>query len=107
LGYPRDVIARNATDNYRANPAELYTHWLVERNKRFWHTRFYAAPMMLATLANSEAEKAARQRVMSKFEPTTLGYLQGLRQFSREYVRALRGSISLDDIGRDLSRTGF
>jgi len=107
LGYPRDVIARNATDNYRANSAELYTHWLVERNKRFWHTRFYAAPMMLAALANSEAEQAARQRVMQKFEPTTLGYLQGLRQFSREYVRALRGSISLDDIGRELTHSGF
>jgi hypothetical protein len=63
--------------------------------------------MMLAALANSEQEKAARQRVMAKYEPTTLGYLQGLRQFSREYVRALRGSISLDDIGRELTHSGF
>lgn len=100
LGYPKEIISRNATDAYKANPAQLYTRWLIERNKRFWDTRFYAAPMMLAALANSEQEKAARMRILENFEPTELGYLQGLRAFTDEYVQALRGSKRLQDIGR-------
>ena len=100
LGYPKEIISRNATDAYKANPAQLYTRWLIERNKRFWDTRFYAAPMMLAALANSEQEKAARMRILENFEPTELGYLQGLRAFADEYVQALRGSKRLQDIGR-------
>ena len=100
LGYPKEIISRNATDAYKANPAELYTRWLIERNKRFWDVRFYAPVLMLAALANSEQEKAARQRIMDNFEPTEYGYLEGLRAFADEYVQTLRGSKRLQDIGR-------
>ena len=81
-------------------PSEYCSRWLVERNNRFWDCRFYAAPMMLAALANAEAEKAARARVMAHYPHTELGYLQGLRAFTEAYVLALKGSHSLEAIGQ-------
>ena len=100
LDYPSDIITQNATERFLAIPSEYCSRWLVERNNRFWDCRFYAAPMMLAALANSEAEKAARARVMANYPHTELGYLQGLRAFTEEYVLALKGSQSLEAIGQ-------
>jgi hypothetical protein len=98
LGYDRELIAQNASESYRGSKHELYTCWRVERNNRFWDTRFYAAPMMLAGLANGEAEVAARDRVLEAYPSTEVGRLRGLRDFTDQYVMAMRGSISLSEV---------
>ena len=99
LGYDPAIIAQNATERFRGNRGELYTCWLIERNNRFWQTRYYSAPMTLAALANAEPEKAARQRILAHYPKTTRGYMEGLAHFSKEYVKALRGGQRLEDIG--------
>jgi hypothetical protein len=70
----------------------------MEEQGRFWRTRYYANPLMLAALANGEAEQLARRRVMAVYPPTTRGYLEGLKDFTAQYVQAMRGAIPFEAI---------
>lgn len=98
LDYPANIIKYNATERFKGSKADLFTRWLIEEQGRFWRTRYYANPLMLAALANSEAEQLARSRVMAFYPPTTRGYLEGLKDFTGQYVQAMRGVISFEDI---------
>jgi hypothetical protein len=99
LSFPSEVILPTATEKYKGSRPEMFTRWLISRQGRFWDTRFYAPPMMLAALANGEDEKLARQRVLAQYPQTQRGYLSGLSHFTREYVMAMRGSKRLREIG--------
>ncbi|MCU0567059.1 MAG: hypothetical protein MUF49_10730 [Oculatellaceae cyanobacterium Prado106] len=99
LGFPNEVILPTATEKFKGSRPEMFTRWLISRQGRFWDTRFYAAPMMLAALANGEDEKLARQRILSQYPQTQRGYVLGLSQFTQEYIQAMRGSKRLQDIG--------
>ena len=55
--------------------------------------------MTLAAVANSEDEKAARDRYMAQYDNTQVGMLKGLRDFSKGYIHSLRGGISIREIG--------
>jgi hypothetical protein len=99
LSFPAEVILPTATEKYKGNRPEMFTRWLISRQGRFWDTRFYAPPMMLAALANGEDEKLARQRILSQYPQTQRGYLLGLSHFTQEYVMAMRGSKRLREIG--------
>jgi len=99
LNYPKELVGRNATEKFKANRTEMYTRWMIERDDKFWFTRFYSPPLMLAALANSEEEQLARARVLKNYPKTQRGYLAGLQEFSRQYVKAIRGSTRLADIG--------
>ncbi len=100
LGYPREIIAKNASEGFRPNSSEYYTMWTVEVDGRF-HTplRYYPGAMTLAVLANSQDEKAARQRVLDAYPSDLKGQLEGLKAFTQEYISALRGYKSLKAIG--------
>lgn len=99
LHYAPEIIGANATEKYRGNRGEMFTRWLIERSGRFWESRSYSPPMSVAALANDEDEKLARARILAGYPKTERGYLEGLSHFAREYVRALRGAQSLQDIG--------
>jgi hypothetical protein len=99
LGFPEEIINLNATDKYKQNRGEMFSRWLVERNGRFWDTRFYAPPMLLAALANNDEEKLARERMMARYPQTQRGYLEGLKHFTDEYQAALLGTQSMKQIG--------
>lgn len=99
LRYDPAVISQCATEKFRGNRAEMFTRWKIERSGRFWDVRSYSPPLAVAALANEDDEKAARNRIMSRYPHTERGYLEGLAHFTQEYVKALRGSQRLSDIG--------
>jgi hypothetical protein len=98
LDYPEDVIKYNATERFKSSQADLFSRWLIEEQGRFWRSRFYAPPLMLAALANSEIEQLARNRVLAFYPDTTRGYLQGLKDFGEQYIRAMRGAMRFQEI---------
>ena len=66
--------------------------------------------MILATVANNQAELNARARIMSQYPKTMRGQMMGLKQFTKEYVQAIKQGLPLERIGRpnqSLSLTDF
>lgn len=45
---------------------------------------------MLASVANNQNEKDARDRVMAQYPSTLKGQLQGLKHFTQEYIAAVK-----------------
>jgi hypothetical protein len=99
LNFPEEVIDQTSTEKYEQNQGEMYSRWLVERNGRFWDTKFFIPPMLLAALANNQDEKAARTRIMGQYPKTERGYLLGLKEFTEAYTQCLAGSRRLQDVG--------
>ncbi len=98
--YDADIIRANATESFYPNPSEYYTKWLLKVGDRYWSPlRYYPGAMILAAVANSEDEKAARERCIAQYPQDQIGVLKGTRDFAKEYVRVLRGNLSIKDIG--------
>lgn len=104
LGYPLETIGQNASDTYKPSAAELYSCWLVEKYGRFWPTRFYPGEMVLASLANNQEERRARQRVLAQYPNDVKGQLMGLAHFTREYIPALKDGRGFEEIGKTASQ---
>ncbi len=110
LGSAPDLIYQNATENFLPKLGSLYSNWLIEKNGRYWQARFYPGEMILATVANNQAELNARARIMSQYPKTMRGQMMGLKQFTKEYVQAIKQGLPLERIGRpnqSLSLTDF
>jgi hypothetical protein len=101
LGYDPNIISRNATEAFLPRAADLYSCWLIERGGRFWRTRFYPGEMMLASIANNQNEREARDRIMAKYPPTLKGQLQGLKHFTQEYILAVKEGKGFSHIGQE------
>ncbi|MFP5270987.1 hypothetical protein [Coleofasciculus sp.] len=101
LGYDPQIISRNATEAFFPRTAELSSCWLIEKGGRFWRTRFYPGEMMLASIANNQNEKEARDRILSQYPPTLKGQLQGLKHFTQDYIPAVKEGKGFDHIGRN------
>lgn len=101
LGYDPNIISRNATEAFLPRAADLYSCWLIEKGGRFWRTKFYPGEMMLASIANNQNERSARDRIMAKYPPTLKGQLQGLKHFTKEYIPAVQGGKGFSHIGRE------
>ena len=56
--------------------------------------------MMLASIANNQNEREARDRIMAKYPPTLKGKLQGLKHFTQEYIPAVKEGKGFSHIGR-------
>jgi hypothetical protein len=56
--------------------------------------------MTLAAVANSPDELEARDRVMANYPHNLRGQMLGLRDFSEQYVSAIRGGVGISGIGR-------
>ena len=58
---------------------------------------------MLASVANNQDEREARDRVMAHYSLTSKGRLLGLKAFADEYIPALREGKGFSHIGQGLS----
>jgi hypothetical protein len=103
LGYPPNIISQNATEAFLPRSSDLYSCWLLELGGRFWRTRFYPGELMLASVANNQDEREARDRVMAQYSLTPKGRLMGLKAFADEYIPALREGKGFSHIGQGLS----
>lgn len=83
--YEESDIAGNATEAYLPNKSEFCSYWLIEKAGRFWDSRYYVPPLMLAALANSPEESKARSAVLSTYGNTPLEQLKGLKVFADRY----------------------
>jgi len=95
LAYPVGIVSANAGDNAKPRPTDMSTYWLLEEDDRFWPCRYYPGEMMLASVANSQSEQALRAYVMAQYPDTFTGRLQGLAEFTRRYIPALKSGIDL------------
>ena len=99
LGYPCEMIRRNATEDFKARRSDRSTAWLIEQAGRFWAARYYPADQLLAAVANDQLELAARKRVFERHETReTLGQLRALSDFASTYVRVLSAGESMETI---------
>ncbi|MGG6262801.1 hypothetical protein ACQ4M3_20525 [Leptolyngbya sp. AN03gr2] len=99
FGYPRSIIAKNASDAYRPKPDEMCSCWIIETLGRFWEVKFYPGEMVLASVANNHEEVAARNRIMMLYPNTAKGRLMAMSHFSRELFQARHEGNSLKTIG--------
>jgi hypothetical protein len=99
LNYPSEIISANATEAFLPKRSGLYSAWLVESSGRFWRTRYYPGEMTLATVANHNSEKQARNRILSQYPNTLVGQLKGLRHFTEAYIQALKEGQGFEHIG--------
>lgn len=97
--YPPEIITQNAGESFRPRKTEIYSNWLIEKQRRFWQCRYYPAYMTLAAIANNPDEAAARARVMTQYPSTMRGKMLGLRDFADQYIQATRQGESLETIG--------
>ncbi len=100
IGYPPEIISQNATEAFLPRAADLCSNWLIEKGGRFWQTQYYPGEMILASVANNPAEQAARDRIMAQYPNTMRGQLLALKQFTSEYVAAIKEGRFLATIGQ-------
>ncbi|NBD31711.1 MAG: hypothetical protein GVY17_01725 [Cyanobacteria bacterium] len=86
FGYRESDIVKNASEAYLPDSSQLCSYWLVEKAGIFSDCRYYPSPMLLGAVANSQMERAARNRVFTQYPDTELGQLQALKSFSDQYV---------------------
>jgi hypothetical protein len=98
LSYPVEIIAQNASESFFPRRSDLYSCWLIEKGGRFWQTRFYPGEMTLAAVATNQEERSTRRAILSSYLNTIKGQLQGLADFTRIYVAALKENKSLSHI---------
>jgi hypothetical protein len=90
LSYPVEIIAQSAAESFFPRRSDLYSCWLIEKGGRFWQTRFYPGEMSLAAVATNQEERITRRAILSQYPNTTKGQLQGLADFTRVFVAALK-----------------
>ncbi|NEN93792.1 MAG: hypothetical protein F6K48_34920 [Okeania sp. SIO3H1] len=74
---------------------------MLKVGDRYWSPlRYYPGAMILAAVANSEDEKAARQRFINQYPQSQVGVLKGTRDFAAAYIKVLRGGVSIKEIGK-------
>jgi hypothetical protein len=87
LKYPREIIARNASDSFFPKKESIYSQWLLDDNGIFTFCRYYPAYVQLAAVANNPDEQSARTEAMKQHESK----YEGLAVFSRQLVSTIRG----------------
>lgn len=87
LKYPREIIARNATESFFPRKEGIYSQWLLDDNGIYTFCRYYPGYEQLAVVANNPQEQAARQKVMQ----THKDKYEAVSVFARQLVALLRG----------------
>lgn len=103
LGYPLEIISKNASESFYPRRSDLYSCWLVEKGGRFWSCRYYPSEMTLAAVANSQEERRARRQILALYPNTVKGQLQGLKHFTQLYIPALKENKDLAILGNEPS----
>jgi hypothetical protein len=86
LKYPKEIIARNASESFFPKKEGIYSQWLVDELGTFTHARFYPAYQLLAAVANNPHEQAARTAALRRYADKFVA----LNEFSRELVASIR-----------------
>ncbi|MBD2531914.1 DUF87 domain-containing protein [Nostoc flagelliforme FACHB-838] len=84
LGIPREVIEKN--ESFRPNIKQLYTLWLLDYNNKYIRCRYYPSYPMLALVANSREEQAARDRFKAMYSDK----FEWVSEFSKYYVECIK-----------------
>ncbi|BAY80481.1 hypothetical protein NIES25_69690 (plasmid) [Nostoc linckia NIES-25] len=84
LGIPKQIIDRN--ENFRPNIKQLYTLWLLDYNNKYIRCRYYPSYPILALVANSREEQAARDRFKAMYPDK----FKWISEFSKYYVDCIK-----------------
>lgn len=88
LKYPREIIARNASESFFPKKESIYSQWLLDDMGTYTQARFYPAFALLAAVANNPNEQQARTAAMRRYSNKFLG----LNTFAQELVASIRAS---------------
>lgn len=88
LKYPREIIARNASESFFPRKEGIYSQWLLDDNGIYTFCRYYPGYEQLAVVANNPQEQAARQKTMQQYRDK----YEAISKFARQLVASLRGS---------------
>jgi hypothetical protein len=88
LKYPREIIARNATESFFPRKEDIYSQWLLDDNGIYTFCRYYPGYEQLAVVANNPREQTARQQAMQDYS----NKYEAISAFARQLVNSLRGS---------------
>ncbi|ACC85367.1 helicase HerA domain-containing protein [Nostoc punctiforme] len=84
LGIPKQIIDKN--ESFRPNVKQLYTLWLLDYNNKYIRCRYYPSYPMLALVANSREEQAARDRFKAMYSDK----FQWVSEFAKYYVGCIK-----------------
>ncbi len=87
LKYPREIIARNASESFFPRKEGIYSQWLLDDNGIYTFCRYYPGYEQLAVVANNPDEQAGRQKTMQKYGDK----YEAISVFARQLVASLRG----------------
>ncbi|WP_066384078.1 MULTISPECIES: hypothetical protein [unclassified Anabaena] len=88
LKYPREIIARNATESFFPRKEGVYSQWLLDDNSVPTFCRYYPGYEQLAIVANNPHEQTARQQMMQLYS----NKYEAISMFARQLVATLRSS---------------
>ncbi|HEY9803544.1 MAG TPA: hypothetical protein V6D25_24585 [Leptolyngbyaceae cyanobacterium] len=88
LKYPRDIIARNASESFFPRKEGVYSQWLLDDNGIHTFCRYYPGYEQLAVVANNPHEQTARQQAMQHYS----NKYEAISVFARQLLASLRGS---------------
>lgn len=87
LKYPREVIARNASESFFPKKEGIYSQWLLDDNGVYTFCRYYPGYEQLAVVANNPSEQTERSKAMKEYPDK----YEAISKFARYLVNSLRG----------------
>ncbi|WOD37165.1 hypothetical protein [Nodosilinea sp. E11] len=96
LGYPRDVISKNATEAFFPKRTEMYSNWLLDIDGHYLYCRFYPGAVQIAAVANNPDEQELRDLMLVRLRPQ--GKFKAMAQFAERYVDAIRNGGGIVDL---------
>ncbi len=88
LKYPREIIARNATESFFPKKEGIYSQWLLDDSGLYTFCRYYPGYEQLAVVANNPHEHTARQKMMQQYQDK----YEAISRFARQLVATIRDS---------------
>jgi hypothetical protein len=88
LKYPREIISRNASENFFPRKEGVYSQWLLDNNGIYTFCRYYPGYEQLAVVANNPNEQAARSQIMRDYH----NKYEAVSAFARQMIASLRGT---------------
>jgi len=86
LKYPRQIVARNASEAFFPVADQIYSQWLVDENDTFTFCRYYPGYVQLAAVANNPDEARARTECLRSHPDK----YEGMAAFAQTLVQAIR-----------------
>ncbi len=102
MGYPEEVIRRNASESFFPKASGIYSQWLLDTEGYFTYCRYYPSYYQLGAVANNPHEQSARDSYMRAYSDP----YEALAKFSDALVKSLRDgtSIEVPKVNRESSK---